>query len=234
MKNHPYYPLLLDLEGRGAVIVGGGEVAARKAASLVTHGANVVVVAPEGSAELQVLVDASKVEWRRKRFEPADVADAAIVFAATDDETVNSAVAAAARARHVPVNVADAPLRGDFIVPAVIESGSIQIAISTGGRSPALARRLRQQIEALLGDSWAELATILGLLREPAIAASTLPSDADRRRFFEAVLDGEILELLRAGRRADAYRSIVHLCEDEGVDAPEAIRQAADLSRQGS
>ncbi|HEX2062114.1 MAG TPA: bifunctional precorrin-2 dehydrogenase/sirohydrochlorin ferrochelatase, partial [Thermoanaerobaculia bacterium] len=132
-RSTEYYPLFLDVAGRDVVIVGGGAVSARKAETLLRYGARVTIVAPEIAPEVEPL----PVRVVRKTYDADDLARATIVFAATDDAAVNERVAADCRARGILVNVAGAPTLGDFIVPAVVESGPIQIAISTGGSSPA-------------------------------------------------------------------------------------------------
>lgn len=221
-KQRPYYPIFLDVEGRLAVIVGGGAVSARKAESLARHGARVVVVAPDLGEDLRTLVNGGAGEWRAKRFEESDLEGAAMAIASTDDADVNKLVAESARSRGIPVNVVDAPELCDFIVPAVIESGSIQVAISTGGRSPALARRLKKELEQVIGPEYAEVSDLLGALREAAIAA--LPNDTARRQFFDSILESDVTGLLRAGKRDGAYELLARICEGAGVPAPRRPR----------
>lgn len=212
-RSHPYYPLFLDLEGRDVVIVGGGGVAARKAASLQTHGARVTVVAPAFAPELE----ATEVTLRRRGYEPGDLDGAAMVIAATDDAAINAAVAAECRRRGILVNVVDDTALCDFIVPAVVESGSIQLAVSTGGQSPALARKLKADLEHALGPEYAEVNDILGSLRENAKAAPSLPTDPDRKRFLDGILELGVIELLRDGRRKDAYEAVAQACRAADV-----------------
>ena len=139
-----YYPIFLDVKERTAVVIGGGRVATRKAAGLAEAGARVRVIAPMVSRGLR----AHEVE--RRAYRPGDLKGAALAFAATDDRRVNHAVAIEARRRGIPVNVADSLEECTFIVPARIARDELQIAISTGGRSPRLAKRLRQRLEAEL------------------------------------------------------------------------------------
>ncbi|HYH08605.1 MAG TPA: bifunctional precorrin-2 dehydrogenase/sirohydrochlorin ferrochelatase [Thermoanaerobaculia bacterium] len=200
-RSTEYYPLFLDVAGREVVIVGGGAVSARKAATMLHHGAKVTVVAPEITTEI------AGAQLIRKSYEAADLENAFLVFAATNDPAVNGRVAEDCRARRILVSVADAPALGDFIVPAIVESGPIRIAVSTSGSSPALARRLKDELQP-----FAELAQILGELRESAIAS--LP---DAKPFFESLVHGGILELLREGKRDEAEARVRQLCEDAGV-----------------
>lgn len=214
-KEHPYYPIFLDVEGREAVVVGGGAVSERKIESLMKYGARVTVVAPAPSERVAQLAAEGRITLRPRRYETADIATAILVIAATSDAAVNEKVAADCRARGVLVNVVDNTPLCDFIVPAVIESGSMQVAVSTGGSSPALARRLKSDLQKTLGTEYAEVNEILGSLREQA--KSTLPHDADRKRFFDSVIGSGVLELLREGRRAEAYEAVAAVCRNAGV-----------------
>lgn len=141
-----YYPLFLDLRGRKVLVVGAGKVALRKTRGLLEAGAVVTVVSPEGEAEFASLA----VEWKRRRFRASDVGGQALVFTATNDRAVNRKVGEAAAARGIWANVADAPEECDFLVPSRIRRGDLQVAVSTGGRSPRLAAGLRKRIEELL------------------------------------------------------------------------------------
>ena len=138
-----YYPIFLDLAGKRVLMAGAGKVALRKARGLLEAGARVTVVAPRAEPEFARLA----VTLRRRRFRASDLAGATLAFAATDDRRVNHAVAQAAKRRGIPVNVADARAECDFILPARITRGSLQVAVSTGGASPRLAAALRRKIE---------------------------------------------------------------------------------------
>ncbi len=141
----PYYPVFLDLRGRKVVVIGGGRVAARKVRGLVEAGARVTVIAPE------VTVDAAVERVVRRKYRRGDLRGAALAFAAADDRAVNRAVGEEARRRGIPVNVADRADECTFLVPARVRRGAVQIAISTGGTRPRLARELRERIEEALG-----------------------------------------------------------------------------------
>lgn len=212
MKKHPYYPVFLDVEGRNVLIIGGGSVSARKAEALLRCGARVTVVAPQIADETAQLAGISIL---RKRYDVSDLDDRALVIAATDDADLNARIATVCRERGVFVNVVDATELCDFIVPAVIEQGSVQIAVSTGGRSPALARALKRELQRVAGPEWAELNELLGELRERAIAA--LPTDADRKQLFDAIVGSDALALLRDGQRDEAQAVIARLCDAAGL-----------------
>lgn len=224
MKKHfPYYPIYLDIEERPVLIIGGGEVCARKAETMRRYGARVTVVSPAFTEEIERWSAAGEVTLRRKLYEEADLDGASIVIASTDDPCVNARIARDCRRRRIPVNVVDVTHLCEFIVPAIVESGSIQIAISTGGKSPALARTLKEELKRTVGSEYAEINDVLGTLR--AGAKKVLPTDVDRKRFFDGILAAGILEMLRGGRRAEAYRTIARACEAAGVPLSERVQQ---------
>ena len=143
-----HFPVFLDLQDAPVLIVGGGEVAARKIALLREAGAAITVVAPQISPLIETRVSQG-MDWIPRRFESADVRDMRLVIAATDDRELNAAVAAAARAINVPVNVVDDATLSSFIVPAIVDRSPLVVAISSGGAAPMLATRIRARIEAL-------------------------------------------------------------------------------------
>lgn len=222
-RRFPYCPLFLDLEEREVVIVGGGAVAARKAEMLLRHGARITIVAPEIAREIEQWQRDARLTTKRKRYEAGDLQRATLVFACTADRAVNAEITNDCRIRRIPVNVADGSDGGDFIVPAVIEQGSVQIAFSTGGQSPATARRLRADLERHVGPEYAELNDLLGSLRESAKA--TLPTDADRKRFFDGILEAGVLDLLRVGRHEEALQSIARACQSRGIEISDLLQR---------
>jgi precorrin-2 dehydrogenase / sirohydrochlorin ferrochelatase len=148
MAARRFYPIFLDIGGRRAVVVGGGKVAYRKAAALLEAGASVRVIAPEFDERLRAL----GVERIEREYREGDLEGAHLAFAATDQRGINAQVARDARSRGIPVNVADAPAECDFIVPARVRRGDIQIAVSTSGTKPSLAAGIKKRIETLLDD----------------------------------------------------------------------------------
>ena len=225
MKKYPYYPIYLDIEDRNVVIIGGGNVCTRKAETMMRYGAHVTVVAPRFTDEIEAWAGEGRLTLKPKTSDAADVVGAHVVIASTDDQNVNEAIAADCRARRIPVNVVDVTPLCEFIVPAIIESGSIQIAVSTGGRSPALARTLKEDLQRAVGPEYAEVNDALGSLREGARAAASLPTDVDRKRFFDGILARGILQMLREGRRREAYEEIARACEESGVPVSDAVRR---------
>jgi siroheme synthase-like protein len=215
----PYYLAALDLRGRRCLVAGGGAVAHRKTEGLLAAGADVLVVAPD----LGEMPRGAAVERRAVRL--ADLDGAVLAVCATDDPAVNAALAREARRRGVLVNVVDDPDAGDFTVPAVLRRGTLQVGVSTGGASPALAQRLRDELATRVGDEYGRLADLLAALREAweprAIAAGVPP--AARRAAWHAVQDLPLLGLIRDGRadeaRAQAQATLERVLETRRSDA---------------
>lgn len=199
------YPVVLRLHGRRAVVVGGGSVAARKIIPLLRAGADVVVVAPAAEAAVERLAASATIVHVARPFEPADLDGAFLAVAATDNPGVNQAVAAAARERGVLVNVADDPAACDFTVPATVRRGSIALAISTGGRSPAFARYLREQLDDWLTDARCAMFELLAEVRRDVRAAGL---QLDGTAWRHAIDDDAVIRAIEAGDRDGARRRI--------------------------
>ena len=167
------FPVMLDLEGRECLVVGAGVVAARKVAGLLDAGARVTVVSPVLAPAVLDIARDGRLRWWPREYAKGDVTGFALVMVATADEAVNALVAAEARERSIWVNCADDPARCDFILPSVLRRGELQIAVSTGGRSPALAREIRRRLEGLFGPEYAELVRRVGADRRRARVAAT-------------------------------------------------------------
>jgi precorrin-2 dehydrogenase/sirohydrochlorin ferrochelatase len=169
-----YFPAFLDLRGRACLVVGGGSVGERKARALLECGARVVVVSPVVTPGLVALAAAERIVARARRFRRSDLRGCALAIAATGDAIVDAVVASAARRRGVLVNVVDRAAQCDFILPSVLRRGGLQIAVSTGGRSPALAREIRHRLEGLFPEDYGDLVARVGAARRRARAhAST-------------------------------------------------------------
>ena len=221
-KKYPYYPIYIDVEEHDVLIVGGGVVCARKAETMLRYGAKVTIVSPAVTEEIAEWEREGKLAVARKRYDEADLHGRAIVIASTDDPCVNARVARDCRRRRIPVNVVDVTHLCEFIVPAIIQKGSVQVAVSTGGLSPALARTLKEDLIDFIGPEYTEINDILGTLRKSA--KSVLPTDVDRKRFFDGILASGVLAMLREGRRAEAFATIARACEDAGVAISDALR----------
>jgi uroporphyrin-III C-methyltransferase/precorrin-2 dehydrogenase/sirohydrochlorin ferrochelatase len=208
-----HLPVFLDLEAAPALVAGGGRVAARKVALLRSAGASVTVVAPAACPEIAEQARRGELAWLPRAFEPGDVAGKRVAFAATDDESANDAVARAARAAGIPVNVADDGARSTFILGAIVDRSPLLVAISSGGAAPMLATAVRARIEALLDQSWSRLARFADRWR-PAIRARR-PALAARRSLYEWLLEGPVAAAVRAGREPEADRLLEAALADE-------------------
>ena len=164
-RERNFFPMMVRLQGRKCLVVGAGKIGADKVAGLLAHGARIVVISPRAVPEIRDLARKGKVQWRRRVFTPEDVQDAFLVVSATNSVAVNEAVFRACRAYSVLCNAVDDPARCDFFYPAIVHRGPLQIAISTNGRSPALAARLRQELEKQFGPEWGDWVEHVGEAR---------------------------------------------------------------------
>jgi siroheme synthase-like protein len=194
-----YYPAFLDLKGSNCLVVGGGAIARRKVESLLECGAVVKVVARVASAELVELAQEGRIELEIRDYDPNDLAGAFLVIAATDDPSVQALIGTEAKQRGLLVNVVDDPVHCNFIVPALARRGELAIAISTGGRSPALAARIRERLEGLFGPEYEEWVDLLGQLR--AVLAEQFPDPEQRKAAWYRVVDSDCIDLIRRGER---------------------------------
>jgi precorrin-2 dehydrogenase/sirohydrochlorin ferrochelatase len=199
MLDTPFYIACLRLTGRRCVVVGGGDVGLEKVEGLLACDGRVVLVAPDAVGELRELAAEGSIEWERREYRTEDLEGTFIVIAATGDTEVNIRVFEDAERRAMLVNVVDVPPLCNFILPAIIRTGPLAIAISTAGASPALAKRIRDEIADEYGEPYARLAILLNEVR--GWAKATLPTYQDRKAFFESIVNGEPdpVELLRQG-----------------------------------
>jgi siroheme synthase-like protein len=221
----------MDLEGRSCLVVGAGAVAARKVRSLLECGAVVTVVGERPAAAFGPLVRRG-VRLEQRRFRARDVSGQVLVIAATDDRTVNAAVAAAARRHGIPVNAVDDPPNCTFIVPAVVRRGDLTVAVSTGGKSPAAARLVKERIASMLGDEYAALVRLLGTHR--GRMKEQVPGQGTRARAWKRMLDEGVLESLERGDRIGATRTVQRCLSDAAVPSSATFPPApADMQARG-
>ncbi|MCC6472218.1 MAG: siroheme synthase [Burkholderiales bacterium] len=199
-----YYPVHLDLRGRRVVVVGGGTVAQHKVRELIKAGAVITVITPDTAPGLDDLKDEGSVEVLWRGYRGGDLAGAFLAIAATDDRDVNHAVFREAESLRIPVNAVDDVPHCTFIAPAVHRQGDLTITVSTSGRAPAFASRLRDRIASWIGPEYDALLTLLATLRE-GIAARE-PDIAGKARTWYWVVDSDVLDLVRRGDRAGAER----------------------------
>ncbi|MBI5248273.1 MAG: bifunctional precorrin-2 dehydrogenase/sirohydrochlorin ferrochelatase [Desulfomonile tiedjei] len=222
------YPVMMNLEGRKVLVVGGGRVARRKAGSLLESGASVVVISPELETELQDLAKQAKIEWVPGYFDESLLdryPDATLVFGTTNNRDVNVRVHRACLDRRIPCNIADVPDLCTFIVPAVITQGDLMIAVSTGGSSPALARRIREDLEQRFGPEYAEMTRVMGDIRKLVLAIG-MPSDENKKLFTE-ILDSGLLDALKNNDRQRVLEILGSILPKE-VDPKSAAAETAD------
>lgn len=183
MKNKIYYPVFLDLTGKRCVIVGGGTVAERKCTSLMKTGALITVVAPEITRRLKGYKDKGFIRHRERNYRKGDIASADIVISATGCTEINERVAKDAESLHKLINVVDTRDLCNFIVPSVFRRGMLSIAISTGGRSPALAREIRKELEKLYGPEYEKKLRAIATMRDRA--KKEITGKAERQSFIK-------------------------------------------------
>ena len=213
-----FLPVFLRLAGKTSLVVGGGSIALRKAEHLLRAGSRVRLVAPGIDARLRELAAGSELDIVEREFSPTDLDGIACVIAATDDDSVNAEVSRLAQARELPVNVVDNPALCSFIMPAMIDRSPVQIAISTGGQSPVLARLLRARLESAIPGSYGQLGRLAEEYRERVRQA--LPDVDARRRFWEEILDGQAAEFVFAGRLDAARERLEARLEQFDATAP--------------
>jgi len=195
-----YYPIVVDVGDRPVLVVGGGAVAERKVEGLVAAGARVTVIAPRLSARLAALAGEGRLRHLAREYGVGDIEGYELVFVAVDDESVGHAVGVEARARGVWVNVADDPERCDFILPSVLRRGDLVVAVTTGGTSPALARAVRERLEEVVTEEYAELAALVADVRRELRASAASPDAA----VWSRALDDDLRRLVREGRGDEA------------------------------
>jgi uroporphyrin-III C-methyltransferase / precorrin-2 dehydrogenase / sirohydrochlorin ferrochelatase len=212
-----FLPVFFKLKGRPCLVVGGGEVAARKTALLLQAGASVSVVAPRLGTNLAHMAEEGQVVHRSAEFTPADLDGCVLAIAATDRTKVNRAVSDAAQARGIPVNVVDQPELCSFIMPAIVDRSPVVVAVSTGGASPVLARLLRAKLESTIPAGYGRLAALTERFR--ARVKEQLADTGARRVFWERVLQGPVAELVLAGREQDAEAALETALAQHGESA---------------
>lgn len=226
-----FYPLVLRLRGRRVLVVGGGKVAARRVTGLLEAGAHVVVVSPVFSPAFVRLISGGAVTSLQRPYQSSDVADMALVIAATDDPKVNAQVRRDARRAGVLVTVADDPENSDFIVPAVVRRGDLLFAISSGGASPGLVGQLRRELDLLVPEDAAVLVRLLAKARQRVQRAVTDPER--RRELMNRLLTLDLLSALRTGGSEAVVRQIDDLIAPAAGHrpAPHGVPPAGDRTQ---
>ncbi len=197
-----FFPIFLDIRNKRCLVVGGGNVAERKTASLLKSGADVILVAPQLTPNLTIWRDMGQLGHQAREFQEEDLDGAFLVIAATDSADINRRISQLAGARNIPVNVVDQPELCSFILPSVIDRSPVVAAISTGGASPVLARLIRSRLESLIPAGYGRLADLCSLFRRRV--KETFANPADRKLFWERALEGGVAERVFSGHDAEA------------------------------
>ena len=207
-----YLPIFLNIEDRKCLVVGGGKVAVRKVTLLKRAGAHITVVSPQLCDELRALLEQASVTHVAREFQDEDLHGCVLVIAATDVKAVNRRVSELANAQRIPVNAVDSPDLCSFIMPSIIDRSPVQIAVSTGGASPVLARLLRSRLESFIPAAYGRLAQLVDDYRERVKQRFTVPDQ--RRYFWENILQGQVAELLFAGHEEKARTALQEAIDD--------------------
>jgi precorrin-2 dehydrogenase / sirohydrochlorin ferrochelatase len=190
-----YYPLFLDITDRRCVVVGGGDVAERKVGRLLDFGASVIVVGKALTPGLETMKKEGRINHIDADYDKAFIDDAFLVIGATDRDDVNAEISRDGREKGILVNIVDDPDKCDFVLPSLLKQGDLLIAISTGGKSPALAKKLREDMEQLFGTEYQTLLEVMGQLREKLVVKGR--SSDENRRLFESVVHSDILQHIK-------------------------------------
>lgn len=193
-----YYPVNLDVQNRGCLVVGGGAVGERKVRTLLECGARVTVIAPLVTEYLHGLASEDRIRLKVRAYQPSDPDGQFLVIGATGDEEVNRQISEDASGRGILCNIADCPKACTFVLPAIVSQGDLVIAISTSNKSPAVAKRIRQTLENEFGPEYATLLNLMGAIRERLLAESRSPES--HKQTFEHLLDEGLLEMIREER----------------------------------
>ncbi len=204
-----YYPIFLNLQERRVVVIGGGRLAEEKVEGLLATGARVRVIAATIGTRLKELATAGQIERVEREYQEGDLEGAFLVISTMNERARNERIFEEAKARNIAVNVVDDVEHCSFIAPSIFRRGDLTIAVSTSGKAPAVAVRLRQQLEEQIGEEYARFLEIAGTLRAPL--AARYPDFETRKRLWYELVDSDVLELLRAGDEARTRQRIVEI-----------------------
>jgi len=207
-----YLPIQLDIRGRSCLVVGGGGVGTRKAKSLIACGGRVTVVSPTATVELRELAAAGALRLLQLEYAGDELQGMFLVMGATDDELLNRRIRSDAERLKILCNIADRPEQCDFILPAVVQRGDLVVTVSTSGRSPALAKKLRQDLQAQFGDEYTAFLDLMGAIRKRLLAEAHAPEE--HKPIFERLVHSDILIWIREGRRNDIDRLLAEILGD--------------------
>lgn len=215
-----YYPIHLDIKNRNCLVVGGGAVGTRKVNTLLECGARVTVVSPDPAQQLTKLASEGAITLARRAYRSADLDGAFLVIGATDDESLNQQISNDAALTHTLCNIADRPEVCNFILPSIIQRGDLVITISTSGKSPALAKQLRQKLEIQFGKEYAEFLLLMGAIRKKLLSQAHEPEA--HKTLFNQLIDSDLIQLIQAGK-TEEINSLLYKILGEGYKIEELI-----------
>ena len=192
-----YYPIYLDIKNRNCLVVGGGAVGTRKVERLLECGAQVTVVSVDATEKLKELSDSGVIQLKERDFQTEDLDDRFLVIGATDNQELNFNIHAEAEQRGLLCNIADHPKACNFILPSIVNRGDLVIAISTSGKSPAFAKRLRKHLEKEFGDEYAEFLNLMGAIRQKLFSQDHEPEV--HKHLFEQLIEKDLVQMLKNG-----------------------------------
>ena len=196
-----YYPAYLDIKNRNCLVIGGGAVGTRKVKMLLKCGASVVVISPVVSEQLKNLADSGAITLHRRSYRPEDMTGIFLVIGATDDDVLNHQVSQDAKRLNLLCNIADQPQDCNFILPSIVSRGDLTISISTSGKSPALAKKLRKNLEDQYGEEYAVLLQLMGAIRKKLLHRSHQPEA--HKHLFEKLIDSDLVDMIRDNKSSD-------------------------------
>lgn len=196
-----YYPVNLDVLNRKCLVVGGGSVGTRKVLTLIDCGAIVTVVSPDATEKLLELVDNGSITWGKRSFLASDLDTMFLVIGATNDEELNRQISADAEKLNMLCNIADCPELCNFILPSIVNRGDLVISISTSGKSPAFAKKLRKELEKQFGVEYTKFLRLMGAIREKLLSEKHEPEA--HKHIFKRLISGDLVEMIKNNRKED-------------------------------
>ncbi len=196
-----YYPINLNIQNRNCLVVGGGGVGTRKVTTLLDCGARVTVVSPDPTSRLKKLAAEGSIQLKKRSYRSDDVNKMFLVIGATDDENLNRQISKDAERVNILCNIADRPEVCNFILPAIVRRGDLAITISTSGKSPALAKRLRLNLETQFGEEYADFLRLMGAIRDKLLSQAHEPEA--HKALFNQLIDKDLIGLIKAGNTND-------------------------------
>jgi precorrin-2 dehydrogenase/sirohydrochlorin ferrochelatase len=218
----PYYPVFLDLEGQEVLVVGGGEVAERKIRTLLTYGCRISVISHHLTPYLKELAIRKRIHHLPQESLATLMDEAFMVIAATDDQEANRQIASRARKQGLLVNAVDQPEDCNFIMPSIVKRGDLQVAISTAGKSPALAKKLRKDLETIFGPEYDSFIELLGMIRKKLLSKGQASSQ--NKLIFQRLVDSSLLGLIKKGDRNEIRDTLTSIL-GEGFPVEDIVKK---------